>query len=75
MKAAEESAKMQSQKFVPAKSIREADSLAHDTLGLECSYKGIDLHCANDMNAAFQCGLDYCPDMKSRLNFVGSGQE
>lgn len=73
--AAKDASKMESQKFVPAKSIKEAESFARDTLGLECSYKGVDLQCANDMNAAFQRGLDYCPDIKDRLNFVGSGQE
>lgn len=73
--AAKDAFKMESQKFLPAKSIKEAEAFARDTLGLECSYKGVDLQCANDMNAAFQRGLDYCPDIKDRLNFVGSGQE
>lgn len=75
LKAAEESVKIESQKFTPAKSIKEAEAFARDKLGIECSYKGVDLACANDMNAAFQRGLDYCPDIKGRLNFVGSGQE
>ena len=75
LKAAEESAKMEAKKFIPAKSIKEAEAFAKDKLGIECSYKGVDLTCANDMNAAFQRGLDYCPDIKERLNFVGSGQE
>lgn len=72
---AEDASKMESQKIVPAKSIKEAEAFARDTLGIECSYRGVDLQCANDMNAAFQRGLDYCPDIKDRLNFVGSGQE
>lgn len=75
LKVAEESAKINYQKFTPAKSIKEAEAFARDKLGLECSYKGVDLQCANDMNAAFQRGLDYCPAIKDKLNFVGSGQE
>lgn len=75
LNVAENAAKMESQKFVPAKSIKEAEAFAQNTLGLNCSYKGVDLKCANDMNAAFQRGLDYCPAIKDRLNFVGSGQE
>lgn len=75
LKSAEESTKMEAQNFAPAKTIKEAEAFARDKLGLECSYKGVDLQCANDMNAAFQRGLDYCPAIKDRLNFVGSGQE
>lgn len=75
LKSAEETAKMEAQNFTPAKTIKEAEAFARDKLGLECSYKGVDLQCANDMNAAFQRGIDYCPAIKDRLNFVGSGQE
>ena len=75
LKSAEQSAKMEAENFTPAKSIKEAEAFARDKLGIECSYKGVDLQCANDMNAAFQRGLDYCPAIKDRLNFVGSGQE
>lgn len=75
LKASEESYRMDARNFVPAKSIKEAESFARDTLGLDCSYKGVDVKCANDMNAAFQRGLAYCPEIKDRLNFVGSAQE
>ena len=75
LKAAKQSARMEMEKFTPAKSIKEAEAFARDTLGLECSYKGVDLRCANDMNAAFKRGLDYCPSIKDRLKVVGSGQE
>lgn len=75
LKVAEESARMDLEKFTPAKSIKEAEAFARETLGLECSYKGVDLRSANDMNAAFKRGLDYCPSIRERLKFVGSGQE
>ena len=75
LKASEEAYRMDARNFVPAKSIKEAESFARETLGLDCSYKGIDVKCANDMNAAFQRGLAYCPEIKDRLNFVGSAQE
>ena len=63
------------EEFTPAKTIKEAEQYAKSTLGIECSYKGVDLQCANEMNAAFKRGIDYCPAIKDRLSFVGSGQE
>lgn len=75
LKVANESTRMEMWKFIPAKSIKEAEAFARDTLGLECSYYGVNLRSANEMNAAFKRGLDYCPSIKEKLKFVGSGQE
>lgn len=62
--------------FTPATSIAEAEGFARDVLGIGgCSYKGVDLGVANEMNAAFQRGVDVCPGIQDRMKFVGSGQE
>lgn len=47
--------KQEHPKFVPAKSLEEAEQFAR-SLGMQCSYKDIDLQVANDMNAAFWGG-------------------
>ena len=62
------------QKFTPAKTIKEAESFAK-SMGFECSYKGVDLQVANEMNAAFQRGMQYCPKIKERMRVVGSAQQ
>lgn len=71
----EESGIIEMPQFTPATSIKEAEAFARETLGIDCSYKGVDLEVANEMNAAFQRGLSACPEVQERLNFVGSGQE
>ena len=60
--------------FVNAKSIREAEDYAKG-LGLDVSYKGIELEIANDMNASITAGLNYCPGIKETMQVIGSGQE
>lgn len=59
--------------FSKASSIKEAEDYAR-SLGLKVSYKGVDLEVANEMNAAFDRGLKYCPKVSENLNAVGSGQ-
>lgn len=71
----EESGIIEMPQFTPATSIKEAEAFTRETLGIDCSYKGVDLEVANEMNAAFQRGLSACPEVQERLNFVGSGQE
>lgn len=60
--------------FVPAKTIEEAETYA-ESLGLEATYKGVELEIANAMNESFKRGLDFCPSIKRRMRMVGSGQE
>ena len=60
--------------FVPAKTIQEAEAYAK-SLGLEGSYKGVELDVANAMNESFKRGIEYCPAIKERMQMVGSGQE
>lgn len=62
--------------FKEAKSIKEAESFAENDLGIAtANYKGIDLEVANQMNAAFVDAFNYAPQIRNRMNFVGSAQE
>jgi len=60
--------------FAPAKTIKKAEEYAM-SLGLEASYKGVELEMANAMNESFKRGLEFCPSIKDRMRMVGSGQE
>ena len=57
-----------------ATTISEAEDVARG-LGLNVSYKGVDLDVANEMNASFSRGLQYCPKISDKLKSVGSGQD
>lgn len=59
--------------FTKAATIDEAEAFAR-SLGLNVSYKGVDIDVANEMNASFDRGLKYCPKVSERLKSVGSGQ-
>ncbi len=62
-------------KFVPAKTIQDAETFARDSLGIaNADYKGIDLEVTNEMNAAIQRGMDICPKIKDRMKFIGNAQ-
>ena len=59
--------------FTNATTTQGAEDFARG-LGLNVSYKGIDLEVANEMNAAFARGIAYCPSITDQLRSVGSGQ-
>lgn len=59
--------------FTKATTIDEAETFAR-SLGLNVSYKGVDIDVANEMNASFDRGLKYCPKISDKLKSVGSGQ-
>lgn len=59
--------------FTKATTVAEAEDFAK-SLGLNVSYKGVDIDVANDMNEAFDRGLKYCPSISDRMRSVGSGQ-
>ena len=62
--------------YQQAKSIKEAEKFVKETCGIQnCSYKGISLDVANEMNKSLINALNYCPDLKGRVNFYGSAQE
>lgn len=77
LKAVENSGKddiIKSKIFTSAKTRQEAEAFAN-SLGLDCSYQGVDIQVANDMNAAFDRAVRYCPDVKNNLHMVGSAQQ
>ena len=76
LKVAEESAKMEAQKFAPAKSIKEAEAFARDIIGIpNVSFKGVDIRVANSMNESLNNAMSYCPELRKRMQFFGSAQE
>ena len=60
--------------FVPAKTLKDAEKFAK-SMGFNCSYQGVDLQVANEMNAAFYRGVQRCPKITNNMKFVGSGQQ
>lgn len=61
--------------FVEAKTIKEAEAFARDTLGIDASFKGIDVKIANEMNEATQKALEFAPSIKDEMVRIGSAQE
>lgn len=61
--------------YKESKSIKEAENFAK-ACGIEkCSYKGLALETANDMNKSLVNALNKCPQIKERMKFYGSAQE
>ncbi len=70
-----EGAQKMNKGFVPAKSIEEAEEYATKILGIpKADYSGAEMAVVNAMNEAFTNGINYCPKIKDRLNFVGVTQ-
>lgn len=70
-----EDKKKSAKKFVPAKSVQEAEQYARENIGADnVVYKGIDIEIANEINASIQRGLDVCPQIKDRLKSIGNAQ-
>lgn len=60
------------EEFVPAKTIKEADSYAMNTLGIpKASYKGCDLDTANAWNEGLKDSFERFPELKKNFGFVG----
>ena len=59
--------------FTKATTIQEAEAYARG-LGLNANYTGVNLEIANEMNAAFSRGIQYCPSITDQLRSIGSGQ-
>lgn len=61
-------------KFVPAKTIKEAEEYAKNNLNIKyVNYKGVNIDIANDMNSAIFNIKQYMPTI--RTNGIGSAQE
>ena len=62
--------------FTESRTLKEAEVFVKEICGISnCSYKGISLEVANEMNKSLVNALNYCPSLKGRVNFYGSAQE
>lgn len=63
-------------KFVESKNIKEAESFAVDVLGIPgCSYRGVDIHTANEWNRGLLDTFKKFPELKNNFAFVGECHE
>lgn len=62
-------------KFTPAKSIKEAETYARNTLGIKAFYKGLSLEQANTCNECVQQTFEQFPKTRGKLMVIGVGQE
>lgn len=62
--------------FMPAKTIKQANEYAKDTLGIpNVSYKGVDVITANEWNKGLRDTFDKFPKLKEKFGFVGESHE
>lgn len=63
-------------RFIPAQSIKEAESYAHkNKLANEVNFKGLTVETANDLNRAMEFYDANFPELRESLQYVGSTQE
>lgn len=63
-------------KFVEAKTIKEANAYAQDIIGIKnASYGKVDIRVANEWNKCLYETLNKFPELKGNFNFTGSIQE
>ena len=66
----------QTKKFVPAKTIKEAEKFAQDNgLARVAKFGKLDIETANEMNKSMLEGIERMPALKGRMSFIGSIQE
>jgi SPP1 gp7 family putative phage head morphogenesis protein len=66
----------QAPKFVPAKTIAEAEKFAQDNgLARVAKFGKLDIETANEMNKSMLEGIERMPALKGRMSFMGSAQE
>lgn len=64
------------EKFIPAKTIEEANDYAMNVLGIKmASYKGVDITTANEWNRGLKDTFDRFPELKQNFGFVGECHE
>ena len=62
--------------FVPAKTIKQANEYAKNTLGIpNVSYKGVDVITANEWNKGLRDVFEKFPKLKEKFGFVGETHE
>lgn len=66
----------QAKKFVPAKTIKEAERFAVDNdLARIAQFGKLDVEVANEMNRSMLENIERMPALKGRMSFIGSAQE
>ena len=66
----------QAKKFVPAKTIKEAEKFAIDNdLARVAKFGKLDVSIANEMNQSMLENIERMPALKGRMSFIGSAQE
>lgn len=66
----------QAKKFVPAKTIKEAEKFAVDNeLARVAKFGKLDVEVANEMNQSMLESIERMPALKGRMSFIGSAQE
>ena len=66
----------QAKKFVPAKTIKEAEKFAQDNgLARVAKFGKLDVSIANEMNQSMLESIERMPALKGRMSFIGSIQE
>ena len=66
----------QAKKFVPAKTVKEAEKFAIDNdLARVAKFGKLDVAIANEMNQSMLENIERMPALKGRMSFIGSAQE
>ena len=66
----------QAKKFVPAKTIKEAEKFAIDNdLARVAKFGKLDVEVANEMNKSMLENIERMPALKGRMSFIGSAQQ
>lgn len=66
----------QAKKFVPAKTVKEAEKFAIDNdLARVVKFGKLDVAIANEMNQSMLENIERMPALKGRMSFIGSAQE
>ena len=66
----------QAKKFVPAKTIKEAEKFAIDNdLARVANFGELDVEVANEMNRSMLENIERMPALKGRMSFIGSAQQ
>lgn len=61
--------------FTPAKTIKEANAFAHDTLGIpNVNYRGTTVEVANEWNRGLADNFSRFPELRDNFDFVGTCQ-
>ena len=68
--------KVEKIKYIESKTIKEAEKFVTETCKIPlCSYKGVSIEVANEMNRSLADALNYTSQIRENMNYYGSYQE